>query len=253
MPIFLSSLFPRPIFRKFNYDERPMSVPPFAINGQTADVGGIGNGIGVTSPGMTSTSPGMTSPGMGVRSEESVVEEDEGEGEVDVDAMSEPSVASTAKSESMKPLKPLHMGGAGLSKANGATGKQPTVAKALASFGEVCARTLHSPPSLPGSLSPSREVVPSPCAPRSASFGECISCACGFFACLLGALSLSLSLRLLVAPPLLPFPHVPMWQEHAKQAALNRKAMLAMQEKQMEEAAKQREHEQKMAESCKVQ
>jgi len=44
-----------------------------------------------------------------------------------------------------------------------------------------------------------------------------------------------------------------MWQEHAKQAALNRKAMLAMQEKQMEEAAKQREHEQKMAESCKVQ
>ena len=204
MPIFLSSLFPRPIFRKFNYDERPMSVPPYAINGETADAGGIGNGIGVTSP-------GMTSPGMGVRSEESVVEEDEGEGEVDVDAMSEPSVASSAKSsESMKPLKPLHMGGAGLSKANGATGKQPTVAKALASFGEVCARTLHSPPSLPGSLSPSREVVPSPCAPRSASFGECISCACGFFACLLGALSLSLSLRLLVAPPPpSPFPMCP--------------------------------------------
>ena len=67
-------------------------------------------------------------------------------------------------------------------------------------------------------------------------------------ACLV--LSLSLSLCAYLLPPFL---HVPMWQEHAKQAALNRKAMLAMQEKQMEEAAKQREHEQKMAESCKVQ
>ena len=71
-------------------------------------------------------------------------------------------------------------------------------------------------------------------------------------ACLVLSLSLSLSLSI-CAYLLPPFLHVPMWQEHAKQAALNRKAMLAMQEKQMEEAAKQREHEQKMAESCKVQ
>ena len=79
---------------------------------------------------------------------------------------------------------------------------------------------------------------------------------CVWFFCMPAWCSLSLSLSLcayLLPPPLLPFPHVPMWQEHAKQAALNRKAMLAMQEKQMEEAAKQREHEQKMAESCKVQ